>query len=265
MSEQGPQPREIDWAKIIETALTAPGHVGNVYNRFYSYSFLNQMYLRMQGVAEPVATMKRWNALGRTVLSGSKAKEVIVPIFARKPKEGEDDEAAIIGFKAVRRIFTLSQTEGDELPPPPELPDWDADTALAALGITKMPFRKNDANIQGYARGREIALNPFAVHPGKTLMHEIGHVVIGHTLPETITEYETHRGIMEFQAEATAHLTMNELGQLTDEMATHSRGYIQDWLRGARPPDKAIREVFTATDRILKAGRLAISPPEEIV
>jgi len=32
MSEQGPQPREIDWAKIIETALTAPGNVGNVYN-----------------------------------------------------------------------------------------------------------------------------------------------------------------------------------------------------------------------------------------
>jgi hypothetical protein len=258
MSEQGPHPREIDWAKIIETALTAPGTVGNVYNRFYSYSFLNQMYLRMQGVYEPVATMKRWNALGRTVLSGSKGKEVIVPIFARKPKENEDEEAAIIGFKAVRRIFTLSQTEGEELPPV-ALPEWDVETALQKLNITKVPFRKNDANIQGYARGREIALNPLAVHPGKTLMHEIGHVILGHTLPETITEYETHRGIMEFQAEATAHLTMNELGQLTDEMATHSRGYIQDWLKGERPPDKAIREVFTATDQILKAGRIAVS------
>ncbi len=84
-------------------------------------------------------------------------------------------------------------------------------------------------------------------------------VMIGHTLPETITEYETHRGIMEFQAEATAHLTMNELGQLTDEMATHSRGYIQGWLQGERPPDKAIRQVFAATDQILKAGRIAVS------
>jgi hypothetical protein len=139
-----------------------------------------------------------------------------------------------------------------------QLPEWDVDAALAKLNITKVPFRKNDANIQGYARGREIALNPFAVHPGKTLMHELGHVVLGHTLPETITEYETHRGIMEFQAEATAHLTMNELGQLTDAMATHSRGYIQDWLNGERPPDKAIREVFRATDVILKAGRRAV-------
>jgi len=54
-------------------------------------------------------------------------------------------------------------------------------------------------------------------------------------------------------------MTRPQLGQLTDEMATHSRGYIQDWLKGERPPDKAIREVFTATDLILKAGRLAIN------
>jgi hypothetical protein len=254
--------REIDLAKILETAMSMPGNVGNVYNRFRTYSYANQAYLWDQGAREPVATLKLWNALGRTVLGGSKAFEIIIPIFARKPKDDEDEVAAIIGFKAVRRIFTYSQTDGDELPPV-QLPEWDVDTALAELGITKVPFRKNDANIQGYARGREIALNPFAVHPAKTLFHEIGHVVIGHTTPESLPEYETHRGIMEFQAEATAHLTMNELGQLDDEMATHSRGYIQDWLKGERPPDKAIREVFTATDRILKAGRLAISPPED--
>ena len=56
--------RTIDWAKIIETALTAPGNVGNTYNRFYEYSFLNQMYLLMQGVHEPVATWARWKAIG---------------------------------------------------------------------------------------------------------------------------------------------------------------------------------------------------------
>jgi len=45
-------------------------------------------------------------------------------------------------------------------------------------------------------------------------------------------------------------------------MATHSRGYIQGWLKDERPPDKAIREVFSATDQILKAGRLAV---EEVI
>ncbi len=262
MSEQGPQPREIDWAKIIETALTAPGNVGNVYNRFYSYSFLNQMYLRMQGVAEPVATYKRWQAIGRQVMRGARAKEIIKPIIVNQPNEEGEPEPVVVGFKPVRCIFGLSDTKGEDLPPV-ALPEWDVDTALAALGITKVPFRKNDANIQGYARGHDVAINPFAVHPNKTLFHELGHIVLGHTMSDSLVEYVQHRGVMEFQAEATAHLTMNELGQLTDEMATHSRGYIQGWLEGERPPDKAIRQVFSATDTILKAGRLAISLPEE--
>jgi len=228
-----------------------------MYNRFYEYSFLNQMFLRMQGVYEPVATMKRWNALGRTVLGGSRAKEIIVPIFARKPKEDEGEEAAIIGFKAVRRIFTLSQTDGQELPPV-QVPEWDVDTALAKLGIRQVPFTALSGNVQGYSRGHDIAISPIAVHPAKTRFHELGHVVLGHTMPESLAEYEQHRGIMEYQAEATAHLTMNELGQLTDEMAMHSRGYIQGWLRGERPSDKAIQQVFRVTDMILKAGRVAV-------
>ena len=259
--EKSPEQRAIDWGKIIETALTAPGNVGNVYSRFYEYSFLNQMFLRMQGVYEPVATMKRWNALGRTVLSGSKAKEIIVPIFARKPKEDEDEEAAIIGFKAVRRIFTLSQTEGQELPPV-QLPEWDVDTALEKLGIRQVPFTALSGNAQGYSRSHDIAISPIAVNPAKTRFHEIGHVVLGHTLPENVGQYATHRGIFEFQAEATAYLTMNELQQLDEETATRSRGYVQSWLEGERPPDKAIREVFSATDQILKAGRLAV---EEVI
>ena len=65
MSNETASPkRAIDWAKIIETALTAPGNVGNTYNRFYEYSFLNQMYLLMQGVHEPAATWARWKAIG---------------------------------------------------------------------------------------------------------------------------------------------------------------------------------------------------------
>ncbi len=97
------------------------------------------MFLRMQGVTEPVATMKRWNAIGRQVLKGNKAKEIIRPIFARHTEEDSDEEAAIIGFKAVRRIFTLSQTEGEELPP------------------VQVPFTNLSSNLQGYSRGHDIA------------------------------------------------------------------------------------------------------------
>lgn len=164
----------------------------------------------------------------------------------------------MVGFKAVRCIFTLSDTKGGELPPT-QLPGWDFDTALKELNIRLVPFRELDGNVQGYSSGRDIAINPVAVNPAKTRMHEIGHVVLFHTIPASINEYATHRGIMEFQAESTAYLAMHELGQLDETTAMHSRGYIKDWLLDERPPDKAIRQVFTATDRILKAGRLAVS------
>jgi hypothetical protein len=257
MSETVSHHREIDWAKVMETALTMPGDVGNIYNRFHTYSKHNQVHFWEQGIREPVAKMKLWNALGRMVIPGSKAYEVYVPIFAKKDKNDPDAEPVYLRSIPVRRVFTYSQTAGTELPPV-EIPEWDTELALATLGVARVQFRRNDANLQGYAKGKEIAINPFAVHPNKTLMHELGHVVLGHTTPEMIEQYEQHRGIFEFQAEATAHLTMNELSQLTDEMATHSRGYIQGWLKGERPPDKAIHEVFTATDRILKAGRIAV-------
>ena len=150
-----------------------------------------------------------------------------------------------------RSIFTLSDTEGTELPPS-QLPEWDAETALRQLHIRQVPFTELNANIQGYSRGREVAVNRVAVNPMKTLMHEIGHIVLGHTVPEGYKEYVEHRGLKEFEAEATAYLTLNELDRLDEQTATVSRGYIRDWLRNTRPPDTAIRRVFNATDQILE-------------
>jgi hypothetical protein len=47
-------------------------------------------------------------------------------------------------------------------------------------------------------------------------------------------------------------------GQFDDETAAASRGYIQHWLADEQPPDRAIQQVFTAADRILRAGRMPV-------
>lgn len=220
------------------------------------------LVFRMQGIHEPVASFSRWKSLGRHVLRGARAKEVIVPVIINEapPEDEPIDEkrervAKLIGFKVVRAVFTLSDTDGPK-PPPVELPGWDVQTALAKLGMRQVPFDETNGNIQGYSHGTEIAINPVAVRPAKMLMHELGHVVLGHTLPHAYEDYAIHRGVKEFQAEAVAYLTMNELGQLDEESAVASRGYIQHWLANEQPPDKAIQQVFTAADRILRAGRL---------
>jgi len=61
---------------------------------------------------------------------------------------------------------------------------------------------------------------------------------------------------MEFQAEAVAYLAMNELNQLDEHSADVSRGYIQHWLQGEKPPERPIQHVFRATDAILKSSRV---------
>ena len=102
---------------------------------------------------------------------------------------------------------------------------------------------------------RNIAINPAARFPEKTLQHELGHVVLGHTTPEAHDDYLAHRGVKEFEAEGTAHIVMTELGLMTPEMASVSRGYIQQWMAGQRPSDESVRSIFKAADTILEAGR----------
>lgn len=82
--------RKIDWNQLMEEALTMPGNMQGVYDRFYPYSLANIILLRMQGVREPIATYKRWQRLGRQVLRGATAKEIIVPLMRKVAVEADD-------------------------------------------------------------------------------------------------------------------------------------------------------------------------------
>jgi hypothetical protein len=77
----------LPWQQLLHEALTAPGSLTGVYDRFHDYSLTNMLLFRMQGIHEPVASYSRWQSLGRHVLKGSRAKEVIVPVLVK----GEPD------------------------------------------------------------------------------------------------------------------------------------------------------------------------------
>lgn len=166
--------------------------------------------------------------------------------------------ARLIGFKVANGVFAYSDTDGPE-PPDFQLPGWDMDTALEKLKIKRVPFNLLNGNVMGFSRDREIAINPMAERPEKTLFHEIGHVVLGHTIATSASEYAQHRGLLEFQAEATAYLSMHELDRLDEQTASDSRGYIRHWLHDERPSERNIRFVFAAADQILRAGRIGLS------
>jgi hypothetical protein len=155
------------------------------------------------------------------------------------------------------RWFVVSQTFGTELGPI-TIPEWDAERALKILGIECIPFDKTDGNCQGFARRRQIAINPVAQLPHKTRFHEMAHVLL-HTSEGDFTDTEqTPRNLREVEAESVALLCCEALNL---EGADYCRGYIQNWLyQGVgydadAIPEKSAQKIFRAADQILRAGR----------
>ena len=58
------------------------------------------------------------------------------------------------------------------------------------LGITRRPFDEINGNVQGFAHQREIAVSSIAELPLKTTLHEIAHVVLGHTTSQKFIDLE---------------------------------------------------------------------------
>lgn len=242
--------------ELLEGLLTLPGSTGETYSRFHRYSPRNIGFLALQGCPpEPVATYKRWQELGRHVTKGSKAYSILRPINVKVETEEDSHEEfkLIRRFKIVRALFAASQTAGVDLPPY-EPPEWSVERALSRLGIEREPFENYDGNVGGYAHGNSIAINPVAPFPLRTTIHEMSHVTHGDTTPENMADYQQHRGLFEFRAEASAYICLNELGQLDEKTATVSRGYVQGWLKDEQPSEDNIKRVLNVSTKILNAG-----------
>lgn len=274
---------KLDMVAMLIEALTMPGQMSQCYNRFHRYSFLNMVLVFMQtGRMEPLGTFNFWaKRMGRRIVSGpGSALFVNHPVFV--PQRNEDGSPKIVDGKRVQKlvgfvpkptVFQLSQTDGPELAMP-ELPEWSYAEALAALDITEVPFAHHDGNTQGYSTGRNLAVSPVAAAPMKTAMHEIAHIVLGHTAVDADGapqfDYANHRGVAEFQAEAVALLVCNELA-IEGFDASASRAYIQHWLGSHATDyvhhddsigdtaldvnDSTVRAIFSAVDKVLVAGR----------
>lgn len=256
MSERAPTLEVPSSHDMLETLLTAEGSVGQTYSRFHDYSPRNVAFLMMQGCPpEPVATYAKWQELGRQVQKGEKAYSILRPINVRvKPEDEADDEdpKMIRRFKVVRALFAYSQTDGEELPDA-EPREWSKSRALGALGIKLVNFERYEGNVGGYAFGRNIAINPMAPYPLRTLLHEMSHVEHGHTA-QASADYAAHRGQKEFEAEASAFITLNDMGELDEETARVSRGYCQGWMRDEKPTEQTYRRILTVSTNILRAG-----------
>lgn len=254
------------WSALLVEAVNKPGLIMKAYSNFHSYSLGNQLLAlvqcQMRGLQPgPINTFPKWQELGRHVKRGERALLLCMPITCKRRKETGDEETdgegTFTSFVYKARWFVLTQTEGEDLLPQ-VIPEWDAKRALTALAIDQIPFDSTDGNCQGFARKRQIAINPVAQLPHKTLFHELAHVVIGHTAEADFADIEkTPRNLREVEAEAVALLCCESLGL---EGPDYCRGYLQNWLYQGigfdanAIPEKSAQKIFRAADQILRAG-----------
>jgi hypothetical protein len=253
---------DIQFRQLLEEAVSKPGTLMRAYSLFWNYSLGNQILALIQanqrGIAlGPIASFNRWKELGRYVKRGEKAIELCMPVtFKRTVKEEGPDgndidtEIAFKRFVFRRNWFMLSQTDGAAYQMP-AIPTWDRARALQTLNVEEIPFEMLNGNCQGYAKGRQIAINPVAQMPAKTTFHELAHIELGHTSEAVHDSESLPRNLKEVEAESVALLCLESLGM---DGAEYCRGYIQSWLSGATISERSCMRIFAAADKILKAG-----------
>src|SRR5947208_12451048 len=264
MANRKPTQRQTDiqFRQLLEEAVSKPGTLMKAYSLFWNYSLGNQILALIQanqrGLAlGPIASFNRWKELGRHVKRGEKAIELCMPITMKrtvneKREDGTEAETEITFKRFVfrRNWFMLSQTDGTEYQAP-AIPTWERTRALAALNVEEIPFEMMNGNCQGYAKSRQIAINPVAQMPAKTTFHELAHIELGHTSEAVHDSESLPRSLKEVEAESVALLCLESLGM---EGAEYCRGYIQNWISGATIPERSAQRIFAAADKILKAG-----------
>lgn len=254
--------KKMEWGKLLAEAITEPGKISDAYRRFHGFSLGNRLWALIQCLSRgitpgPLATFNRWKDLGRTVQKGQKAISLCKPVTCKRKhtdEAGTETEASFQLFVIKNEWFVLAQTEGQDYTPEP-LPEWNEAQALEVLNITKVPFASMNGNAQGYAApDRQISVSPLAVHPFKTLFHELAHITLGHVEALTLSDGEhVERNIMEVEAESVAMLCCASLDLPGVE---HSRGYIQSWAEGQPISDKSAQRIFASAEKILKAGTI---------
>ena len=256
------------WGELLHSAVHTPGKLLAAYTAFHNYSFGNALLALEQCISRkiepgPLNSYKGWLQLKRQVRKGEKGLCLCMPVTYKRRVRGKIASETIEGneetLDEVRQRFVfrnywfvLAQTDG-ETPCEQPIPGFDIDAAMQTLGISRAPFDEINGNVQGFAHQREVAVSPIAELPIKTTLHEIAHVVLGHTTSQKLIDLQhMDRNIQEVEAESVALICYESLGLSGAEAA---RGYIQHWLQGEKEiPNQSAARIFSAAQTILKAG-----------
>jgi antirestriction protein ArdC len=229
---------------------------------FWNYSFNNQMLILIQ---RPDATLvtgfRKWQQKGRQVRKGEKSIGIYAPMVRKvKDETSGDDKRVVTGFR-VTSVFDVSQTDGDPLPEnvsTPTLLDgaapagmWDALVGVATVHKYRVE-RGACGGANGYTRPSDKLImvrdDVSDAQAFKTLVHEIGHMLM-HTDDAVLSaEAMAHRDIAEIEAESTAYVVAKSLGL---ETSPYSLPYVAGW-NGEKD---SVEKITKSGQRVVRAAR----------
>lgn len=216
--------------------------------KFHNYSSGNVWLIMINKPdASFVAGYRKWQSLGRWVRKGECGIPILAPVLVKEEDEDGAEQKRLAGFKTVY-VFDISQTEGQDLPEPP---DWKSPEKNQELnqrliqfanhnGIT-VEFVDLERDTQGISMGGKIIIDLSA--GTKTLIHEISH-----ELMHKNDNNHQSRALKELEAESVAFIVSRHFGI----SGLNSPNYIA--LHDISP-----REIGCHIDRIVKTASSIIS------
>lgn len=256
-----------DWLKFIETTAT----IGPASTR--RFSFMNQIWLMIQGSSGHTATYNGWRKLGRTVVKGAKAVTVLKPVMV--PEKGSDGKPVLnadgkavmrlVGFQSLNQ-FRVEDTvdlatgeKGYTPPPPPVDVTHDFEAWKHLLPVFEEQFKVSITFVDDTGNGtngffrfsdRAIVVKTGGRSSGavfRTLCHELAHSELH---PDASHD---ERSVREMEAESVAAVVCRAMGMPTDG---YSFNYVAVWAgENADGLDKKIKasgqNITRAADKIL--------------
>jgi antirestriction protein ArdC len=230
--------------------------------KFHRYSFSNILEIaRQKPDAVKVAGLYAWNQLGRKVRKGEHGIRILAPVIGIKRKKDSEvekdirtqNESVLLGFRSVW-VFDVSSTDGAPLPELSERVTGDVGlyserllAFIAAQGIS-LEYKESIAPALGLCYGNRIVLLP-GQSPAEeftTLIHELGHSLLGHTARRTITT----KTVRETEAEAIAFVVGTTIGLNTGNAAA---SYIQLYAGNAALLTESLEVIQKTSAVILSA------------
>ena len=193
-------------------------------SRFYKYSLHNQLLIALACPhATRVAGYNDWRKFNRFVRKGEHGIPIFAPCFYKADPKDDESPSELRGFRVVY-VFDVSQTDGEDLPEPP---DWispgnssELEEALMNFAISKgiqIEIKELKGKTQGRSSGGKITLAPGT--GTSTLIHELAHELFDHKHSPLSRETE------ELEAEAVAFAVSEHFGVPT----TGSANYLALW------------------------------------